>query len=473
MKRICFVSIFDLTVLYHTLSAQLAERGHEIYWMTTNPKWTDWLSQQGTVRDRILELAFRESEFFTGRARESVLQALSSFESESSRTVSTSMIADQFVMDRPGAMTSEIMLLYFTKIESWLREKEIDLVFAEPTNSNEMLTHMICEKLKIPFLFPQTMRIPSDRFFFSPGIEYGSMITPASHQQRDEIKNFEKQAEELIASYRNRPERPQYFHLNNAGGLIDTTRISKSLPKRMTESFGDQAIHLTHHRTPERVKMTLRKVVNRTRLEKFTEYPSLDSFTGRLAFFGLHVQPEQSIDAVGPFVSDQVKLVKDIRRSLPMDVTLLIKEHPNALGSKPWHEIAEIQRIPGVALIDHRVSTFEIYKRASIVFTVSGTTAFESAMLGTPAVTFTRMYFGGLSSVYCCEDITQLKTLIFSILKNHQPSHEQDIQAVAKMLASSFPGYWTDPLSDQSVMNPANLAQLTEAFVRMVEDDPR
>ncbi len=472
MKRICFVSIFDLTVLYHHLSTQLVGRGHEIYWMTTNPKWTDWLARQGTSRERILELAFRESEFFTGSERESVLQSVSSFESGSSRTVSTSMLADQFVMDRPGVVTSEIMLLYYTKIELWLREKKIDVVFAEPTNSNEMLTHMICEKLEIPFLFPQTMRIPSDRFFFSPGIEYGSMISPVSRQQ-DEGKKCGEKAEQLIASYRNRPERPQYFHLNNAGGLVDTTRISKSLPKRMAESFGDHAIHMTHHRTSERVKMTLRKAVNRTRLEKFTEYPSLDSFSGKLAFFGLHVQPEQSIDAVGPFVSDQVKLVKDIRRSLPMDVTLLIKEHPNALGSKPWHEIAEIQRIPGVALIDHRVSTFEIYKRASIVFTVSGTTAFESAMLGTPAVTFTRMYFGGLSSVYCCEDITQLKSLIFGILKNHQPSHEQDIQAVAKMLASSFPGYWTDPLSDQSVMSPANLALLSDAFVRMVEDDPR
>lgn len=472
MKRICFVSIFDLTVLYHHLSAKLAGRGHEIYWMTTNPKWTDWLSQQGTSRERILELAFRESEFFAGSARESVLQAVSSFESGSSRTVSTSMLADQFVMDRPGSMTSEIMLLYYTKIDSWLREKKIDLVFAEPTNSNEMLTHMICEKLGIPFLFPQTMRIPSDRFFFSPGIEYGSMIAPASRQQ-DESETYREQAEQLIASYRNRPERPQYFHLNNSGGLVDTSRIRKSLPKRMAESFGDEAIHLTHHRTPERLKMTFRKVVNRTRLERFTEYPSLDLFNGKLAFFGLHVQPEQSIDAVGPFVSDQVKLVKDIRRSLPMDVTLLIKEHPNALGSKPWHEIAEIQRIPGVALIDHRVSTFEIYKRASIVFTVSGTTAFESAMLGTPAVTFTRMYFGGLSSVYCCEDVTQLKSLIFGILSNHQQSHEQDIQAVARMLASSFPGYWTDPLSDQSVMNPANLALLSDAFVRMVEDDPR
>jgi hypothetical protein len=94
-------------------------------------------------------------------------------------------------------------------------------------------------------------------------------------------------------------------------------------------------------------------------------------------------------------------------------------------------------------------------------------------MLGTPAVTFTRMYFGGLSSVYCCEDITQLKSLIFGILTNHQQSFEQDIQAVAQMLASSFPGYWTDPLSDRTVMNPSNLALLSEAFVRIVEDDPR
>jgi hypothetical protein len=444
MKRICFVSIFDLTVLYHHLSKQLSERGHDVYWMTTNPKWTGWLAAQGTERSRILELAFREQDFLKETAREEVLKAVAVSESGSDRTVSTAMLADQFVMDRPESMTTEFMLLYYSKIESWLRANEIDLVFAEPTNSNEMLTHMICEKLGIRFLFPQTMRIPSDRFFFSPGIEYGSMISPSAPSQAMH-QSFVTQAEQLIASYRNRPERPQYFHLNNSGGLVDTTRIRKSLPNRMAESFGEQVIHLTHHRTTERVKMTLRKAVNRTRLEKFTDYPSLDSFSGKLAFFGLHVQPEQSIDAVGPFVSDQVKLVRDIRRSLPLDITL----------------------------VDHRVSTFEIYKRASIVFTVSGTTAFESAMLGTPAVTFTRMYFGGLSSVYCCEEITQLKSLICSILNHHRHSAEQDVQAVARMLASSFPGYWTDPLTDSSVMEQSNLALLSDAFVRIVEDDHR
>jgi hypothetical protein len=102
---------------------------------------------------------------------------------------------------------------------------------------------------------------------------------------------------------------------------------------------------------------------------------------------------------------------------------------------------------------------------------VSGTAAYEAGLLGIPAVTFAPMYFGGLSSVHYCEDITKLKSLVVELLSSARRDLEADSRFMAELMAKSFDGYWTDPLFDPAVMEPENLKLLARAFAEVVERD--
>jgi hypothetical protein len=183
------------------------------------------------------------------------------------------------------------------------------------------------------------------------------------------------------------------------------------------------------------------------------------------------VQPESSIDVLGSYFSDQLKLIKDIRRALPFNVTLVVKEHPNFLGLKSIGFFRQVRRIPNVKLVRHDISNFDIYKKSSIVFTVSGTPAYEAGMMGIPAVIFSRMYFDGLSAIRYCPDVTILKPLVFELLNGFTRDYEADCRFMADLVNRSHDGLWTDPRFDPRVLDPANIDKLTSAFVKVVEDD--
>ena len=60
-----------------------------------------------------------------------------------------------------------------------------------------------------------------------------------------------------------------------------------------------------------------------------------DSIPSRSVFYAIHYQPEQSTLAQGIWHVNQVALVENISKSLPLGYTLVVKEHPWGRGNRP------------------------------------------------------------------------------------------------------------------------------------------
>ena len=230
---------------------------------------------------------------------------------------------------------------------------------------------------------------------------------------------------------------------------------------------------LTHHDLSGRVMLALKRVINGFYMRRICRYDLLDSTTGRICYYGLHVQPEASIDVLGSYFSDQLKLIKDIRRALPFDTTLVVKEHPNFLGIKPIAMFRQIRKIPNVKLVHHDTSSFDIYQRASLVVTVSGTTAYEAGLLGIPAIVFSPMYFEGLSSVRYCPDITQLQSIAGELLSGFERDFEADCRFMDELMAHSYPGRWGNPLTNPDLFEEENIENLVHGCLDVVGVAPR
>lgn len=115
------------------------------------------------------------------------------------------------------------------------------------------------------------------------------------------------------------------------------------------------------------------------------EYCFLDTIK-KFVYFPLQFQPEEAIDIRAVYFTNQIETIRLVAMSLPEDYTLVVKEHPAMVGKRPPSYIEKIDRSPNVKLIDYRIPTEEVLKKASLVISASSTTMAEAAFLQIPAI---------------------------------------------------------------------------------------
>ena len=85
--------------------------------------------------------------------------------------------------------------------------------------------------------------------------------------------------------------------------------------------------------------------------------PALCTFCFRVyrqnIFFPLHTEIERTLLITAPFYLNQIEIIKNIAKSIPINYTLIVKEHPfqTARGWRSTDEYNEIMNIPNVELV--------------------------------------------------------------------------------------------------------------------------
>ena len=137
-------------------------------------------------------------------------------------------------------------------------------------------------------------------------------------------------------------------------------------------------------------------------------------------FFPLHVSPERYVDISAPFFANQLEVIKNIAKSLPVDYKLYVKEH-FAMVTRYWREIPfykEILALPNVELIHHSVSSDEIIKKSSLVITITGTAGLQAAFYEKPAIIMAHViYLEFLPFMHRIKNLEELPDTIRTALK--------------------------------------------------------
>ena len=99
------------------------------------------------------------------------------------------------------------------------------------------------------------------------------------------------------------------------------------------------------------------------------------------AYFPLHVDMERPLLIGAPFFTNQIEVIRHIVKSLPVGIRLYVKESP-AGKTREWRKVSdykEILNIPNVTLIHPSVPAKDLFENCSVVFSIAGTSGFESA----------------------------------------------------------------------------------------------
>jgi hypothetical protein len=166
------------------------------------------------------------------------------------------------------------------------------------------------------------------------------------------------------------------------------------------------------------LKNNVRRIVRKRFLDKncFRKIPKNEKFFA----YSLHFQPEFTTSFVAPFFTDQISIIRNIARSLPIDCFLYVKEHPSMGSYLYWRTInyyKKILEIPNVKLIHPEVDSLYFFKNASAVSTISGSACWEALTLKKSVLAFSNISEKVLESVNVITKLEELPKIIRSILK--------------------------------------------------------
>lgn len=152
------------------------------------------------------------------------------------------------------------------------------------------------------------------------------------------------------------------------------------------------------------------------------------------AFFPLHLEPEITTLLYAPFYKDQLWVIKQVARSLPLDFKLYVKEHPAMYGYRTRRFYKELKKIPNVKLLKPAVDTLALVQNAKLILTISGTSGWEAVQLKKPVIIFSDVFYGQLPMVKKCAAIEELPFLVKEQLENFK----HDEQALINFLTAIY-----------------------------------
>lgn len=128
--------------------------------------------------------------------------------------------------------------------------------------------------------------------------------------------------------------------------------------------------------------------------------------TTQYVYFALHYEPERTTNPDGGAFHDQLLAITRLRSILPSSLNIIVKEHPSQFylsdrGSRGRSPIFYecLKNIEGVKLSSISENPLNLIRNSVFVSTISGSTAFESAIIGKQVLVFGDAWFNGCPNV--------------------------------------------------------------------------
>ena len=160
-----------------------------------------------------------------------------------------------------------------------------------------------------------------------------------------------------------------------------------------------------------------KNIFTRKHLEGFLTKNTIKTISEKINFiyFPLHLEPESVLSISAPYYTDQIEVIRNIARSIPIDYILYVKDHPlsHTVGFRTKNFYQEILKLPNVQLVHSSVSNDELIQKCMMVVTIAGTGGMEAAFYGKPSIILADVIYSDLPSVTLLDSIENFPKAIF------------------------------------------------------------
>jgi hypothetical protein len=440
-KNICFVANFEKTFVFDKVLDQLAltDTNIQVFWIVVNSKLYSYLKKKNkTVNILYLPIDIDDNVEGTNVMDLNLNEIINH---------------DRFLsLDRDRGIN------YLNKVKNhvyaFFKNNSITHVFGESTWAHELLISRICnynQELRCQYHSPQIVRLPQDRFaFFS---------NESENIARDINLDYQKLNHPIVAL-----EKQEYIDV-----LAKEIKNSISLKKRfirikrfITKENIFKNDPTTLNNFIDRFKIGFKGEWNKTTYGFVKKYKLVDLPLLKKYLYTLHVQPEASIDVLGRYYSCQYTNIINIWKNMPEETILMVKEHRTGIGNRSLSFYKKISQLKNVFLIHENEDSHVLIQNSEAIFTVSGTIAYEAALIGKPSFTFAPLFFNNLVNCHkiSLEDFVNCKNLAELIKeKSKENKQKMDIELFSKFLYHhTYKGSWS----------PESLKTFSESNVKLL-----
>jgi hypothetical protein len=462
-----FVTAGTSDRMIRILWSRIAERGgykisHIVHPMYSRSAWVD-IPCSGEIR-------FLRDRYGVSLPKPD-LRLLASLETTGSPTINNMLLGDRFV----SRLNYEDGLRYATYLTQRLlalyEETRPSVVIGGFDALHGSLEMAVARQMGIPWFAPLFTVIPSGMAAFCSDLSPASAVElePGRHVAMLPL------AESCLAEFEDRRlAAPAYIPPR----LFSPSVIARNIPSQAKAFLA--AVRRRSHR--ESLKYTdydnsysvsakvreafrLRRNLWRLQRRSLVSKP----IDGPYVFFGLHMQPESSIDVMAHFFANQPRVIELVSRSLPPTHRLLVKLHKSDAPNYSREWLARIEALPGVQVVSPYADTFELVNRADLVVSIQGTIGLEAALLGKPLLLFGDSPVQSFPSASTVGRTVDLPKLIREKLAEGRPDRGRIVDAYARYLAPFYPASmndWQIRPTDVEIDGYVKLFGLLEDYVK-------
>lgn len=133
----------------------------------------------------------------------------------------------------------------------------------------------------------------------------------------------------------------------------------------------------------------------------------------KYVYFPLHYQPEMTTNVIGGKYVNQAKAIYDLRKVLPAEYTIVVKENPIQdwyMREKGFFKI--IDSLPNVVYAPLDTSSYHLSQNATSVATIAGTAGFEALYYRKPVICFGMPWYKFLPGVFDFNEIKDINEVL-------------------------------------------------------------
>ncbi|GHE53455.1 capsular polysaccharide export protein, LipB/KpsS family [Roseivirga thermotolerans] len=350
--------------------------------------------------------------------------------------VSDLMVNDIILMDRNLSTKSYDFCIQYLghikhRIADFIDQHKPGIATTWRDTAPQILGSLVCKTKGIQCTIATRIRIPNDLYGFSTSIYTDDLI----ELRRENVEEDKSWAADFLKEFREGKEKAELKIATRS--FMD---VLKLIPNHLgafyynlRRSFADWGNNFNRYTILQILTMYLRRRYRLFIFKLIKPYVKKVDTEARFALYALHTQPESSIDVQASFFSNQIETIRIIARSLPADYYLYVKIHPTDVDGKSLDYYNEIRSIPGVRLINYSYPTPLLMKKAELIFSLTGTIAYEAALYGRKAIVFAKNFYNHFPTIFPCKSPLSLKHQIREVLELKLDKSKLDEQIIESL----------------------------------------
>jgi hypothetical protein len=385
----------------------------------------------------------------------------------------------KYFSDKPISYEAQLKYLVgcFNVFEEWLSKNKIDCIISELLiGLPDSILYSVCQEMGIKYISLRSSKVLPGVIMCEPDNDQpmGMLNIYKEYIQNGIPEKYYDSANSHIESVRSKIKAPHYMQKSKKNYKLVRKTTFQHIISRLTKTdIQTNEISLTQKPLRQEFLWKLHRFLNikqtgKNKAKWFDEKIPPDE---KYLIFPLQYEPENStLIRAFPF-SDQLCVIQQIAKALPLGVSLLVKEHMGNHGYRKPHFYKELYYLPNVKLVPREANINNLLSNSLGVVTLTSRMGWEALINSKPVIALGTTFWTDFDAVRKPNTWLELKNMIKDCCNSSE--NEMNISGYEEKLSAYTAAYISRThngnfvISSDAFFSQANIANIAQMLTSL------